>query len=295
VRIELEAGGPRRNRTRVVAIVLVGLLAFLIVSAVSPPVAAAGPSLAIVLPTNGEVIGNGTPVVVTFAVANFVLVQPGRVGEIVSSTEGHLDVYVDGAYAELITRVTPISLPLESGPHNIRLQLVANDGSPLVPDVSASVNVTVTHGPAVGVPTIRIVSPVPGQRTGHDVYFAVQVTNFTLVDANGQSNAPNEGHVQFFLNGRFQQEPHANVDAFIVDLPDGRNTVTARLVNNDNSPLTPDVSASVTIFVKGAPDPTTSEELTAGITVGLGVILAVLIVRRRKAVARVAKEGTKEP
>lgn len=276
-------------------IILVGLLAVVVVSVTCYPVAAAGPSLAILSPANDQVIGNGSPVIVAFAVANFVLVQPGRVGEVVNASEGHLDVYVDGVYAQLITRVTPVSLPLASGPHKIRLQLVAADGSPLVPDVSASVNVTATHGPAVGTPTIRIVSPVPGQRTGHDVYFAVQVTNFTLVDAHGQPNALNEGHVQYFLNGRFQQEPHAYVDAFIVDMHDGNNTILSRLVNNDNSPLTPDVTASVTIFVKGAPDPTASEALQAGISFGLGAVLLLLVVRRRRAAAHAAMERIAEP
>ncbi len=270
---------------RAAGVALACLFGVLLVAVASAPVAAAAPSLTIASPVNGEVIGNGTPVIVTFAVSNFVLVQPGRVGQVISSTEGHLEVYVDGAYAQMITRVMPISLTLASGPHTIRLQLVANDGTPLVPDVSATVNVTATHGPAVGVPTIEIVSPVPGQRTGHDVYFAVEVSNFTLVDAHGQPNALNEGHVQFLLAGTFQQEPHAYVDAFIVDMPDGNNTVTARLVNNDNTPLNPDVSATVTIVVKGALDPRGAEEFTGGISLGLGLVLIVLIVRRRRAVA----------
>ena len=193
----------------------------------------------------------------------------------------------------MITRAAPISLPLGSGPHTIRLHLVASDGTPLVPDVSASVRVTATHGPAVGIPTITIVSPSPGQLTGHDVYFAVQVSNFTLVDARGQPNAPNEGHVQFFLEGTFQQEPRAYQDAFIVDMHDGNNTVTARLVNNDNTPLNPDVSASVTIRVKSAPDPIGSEEATGGISLILAVILIVLLVRRRRGVRLVAKPNEK--
>ncbi|HYT01201.1 MAG TPA: hypothetical protein VEO20_11130 [Thermoplasmata archaeon] len=291
MRVESPTTGCVSRRASLVTLALLGLL---VIAIASPPVAAASPTLTILSPSNDAVIGNGTPVVVAFAVSNFVLVQPGRVGRVVSPTEGHMDVYVDGSYSQMVTRVAPISLPLESGPHAIRLQLVTSDGAPLSPDVNASVRITATHGPAVGNPGIRIVSPIPGQLTGHDVYFAVQLANFTWVDAHGQPNAPNEGHVQFFLGGTFQQEPRAYQDAFVVDMHDGNNTVTARLVNNDGTPLTPDVSATVTIFVKGAPDPRASEEFTAGVSVALALILAVLIVRRRKAVARVAESKGNE-
>jgi methionine-rich copper-binding protein CopC len=281
-------GDLLRIRKMTAEFAAVALLGILLMTIASSPAAGAGPSLVILSPANDQVIGNGTPVVVNFAVSNFTLVQPGRVGQVVSPTEGHLDVYVDGMYAQLITRPVPISLTLVSGVHTIRLQLVASDGSPLVPDVFASVRVVASQGPAAGTPSIRIVSPAPGQLTGHDVYFAVRVTNFTLVDAVGQPNAPNEGHVQFLVEGAFQQEPRAYQDAFIVDMHDGNNTVIARLVNNDNTPLTPDVSASVTIRVKTAPDPIGSELATAAISLILASILIVLILRRRSAAARVA-------
>ena len=256
----------------------------------SPSAAAAGPSISILTPTNDQVVGNGTPVIVTFAVANFVLVQPGRVGQVVSPAEGHVDLYLDGAYSRLLTRVEPISLPLESGPHTIQLQLVQDNGTALSPDISASVRVVATHGPAVGAPTITIVSPKPGPTISHDLYFAVNVTNFTLVDAHGQPNAPNEGHVQLLLNGVLHQEPRAYDLGFIVDMPDGNNTIIARLVNNDNTPLSPDVSTSVTIRILGAADPTGSELVTAGVSLVLAVILVVLLLRRRKAIARFSRD-----
>jgi len=271
------------------------LLGIILTVVSSSPVEAAGPALSILSPASGQVIGNGTPVVVSFSVSNFVLVQPGEVGQTVSPTEGHVDLYVDDVYSRLITRVELLSLSLESCPHTIRLHLVGNDGAPLNPDINASVRIVTTHGPAVGTPTIRIVSPIPGEATGHDVYFAVEVANFTLVDAHGQPNAPNEGHVQLFLNGVFQQEPRAYEPGFVVDMPDGNNTVTARLVNNDNTRLSPDVSANVTIRVKGAPDPTGSEEVTGSISLILAVILIVLLVRRRKAATRFAANRTEKP
>jgi hypothetical protein len=277
------------RRSCVVALVILGLT-FLPLA--SPPAAAAGPTLSILTPRNDEVVGNGSPVVLTFAVSNFVLVQPGRVGQGSPTTEGHVDLSVDGVYSRLLTRVEPISIPLPSGPHTIRLQLTANNGTTLSPDVSASVRVVSTQGPAAGQPSIRFVWPNPGQVTGHDVYFAVNVTNFALVDPRGQPNAPNEGHIELFLNGAFQQVPRAYEPGFMVDMPDGDNTVTARLVNNDGSPLLPDVAATVTIRVKGAADPTPSALVTGGISGILAAILVVLLVRRRKASARFANERT---
>jgi len=264
------------------------LIGTFLLAVTSPSVAAAGPSLSILAPAKDQVIGNGTPVILSFAVANFVLVQPGRVGQVANAGEGHVDLYVDGAYSRLLTRVEPVSLPLGSGPHTIRLQLVQDNGTPLSPDVSASVRIVATHGPAAGTPTITIVSPRPGPTIAHDVYFAVEVTNFTLVDSYGQPNAPNEGHVQLFLNGALNQELRAYDLGFIVDMPDGNNTVVARLVNNDNTALSPDVSASVTIGILGAADPTASEQVTAGVTLVLAVILLVLLLRRRKAARRFA-------
>jgi len=279
---------PRSISCRAALLGMTVLIGTFLLAVTSPSVAAAGPSLSILAPANDQVIGNGTPVILSFAVSNFVLVQPGRVGQVANAGEGHVDLYVDGAYSRLLTRVEPVSLPLGSGPHTIRLQLVQDNGTPLSPDVSASVRIVATHGPAAGTPTITIVSPRPGPTIAHDVYFAVEVTNFTLVDSYGQPNAPNEGHVQLFLNGALNQELRAYDLGFIVDMPDGNNTVVARLVNNDNTALSPDVSASVTIGILGAADPTASEQVTAGVTLVLAVILLVLLLRRRKAARRFA-------
>src|SRR3989441_11622437 len=279
----------RSSNGRMAQLGLCLLLGIFLFAVTSPLGAAAVPSLSILTPANDQVIGNGTPVIVSFAVANFVLVQPGRVGQVGSPTEGHVDLYLDGVYSRLLTRVEPISLPFESGLHTIRLQLVQDNGTPLSPDVSASVRIVATHGPAVGTPTITIVSPQPRPTIAHDVYFAVEVTNFTLVDSYGQPNAPNEGHVQLFLNGVFNQEPRAYDLGFIVDMPDGSNTVTARIVNNDNTPLKPAASASVTIRILGAPDPTGSEQVTGGLSLILALILVVLLLRRRKAARRVTQ------
>lgn len=285
---------PVRGATSAAAAALLFVLALMAAIALSPLAAGAGPSLVITSPAENAVIGNGAPVIVNFSVSNFLVVQPGQVGQVTSPTEGYVNVSVDGVPVRLLTRVEPIVLPLPSGPHSIRLRLLQSNGTPLSPDVSATVDVVATQGPVGGTPAIRIISPVQGETTGHDIYVYVAVSNFTVVSARGQPNAPNEGHVQL-RSGTFVQDLGPSNFGFLVDQPDGNNTISARLVNNDNTPLSPEVSARVTIFVKIAADPLPSEEFTAGIGAILGGILVVLLYRRRKAVARVRDERVLKP
>src|SRR5256885_2158212 len=144
---------------------------------------------------DGGIAAIGTRVIVHFLVSDFLLVQPGRLGQVVAPNEGHLIVFVDGAMTRLLAQVEPIELPLASGPHTILLRLVGNDGAPLTPGVSASLPVVATQGPAGSIPRGKIVSPIPDERTGHGVYISFQGSNFSFVEPHGQPNAPNEGHL----------------------------------------------------------------------------------------------------
>jgi len=260
------------RRAAFAAIALVVLLGAL-------PGVRAQPTLAILSPADGAVIGAGSEVVVHFSLTDFTLVQPGMVGQINNATEGHLAVYVDGVLHRQVTRVEPIVLRLESGPHDILLQLLGNDGAALVPTVSASVRVTATRGPAVGTPAVEILYPPYDLRTGHDVFLAARATNFTIVPRDGRPNAPNEGHLVILLNGEYYSETSSAQPAFLVDLPDGYDTFTVRLVNNDGTPLSPDVTASTRVYIKGA-NPMVGE-IVGGGTVVLLLILLFVAARRR--------------
>jgi len=274
---------PRVSRSAVALLVLVNLLAL---SVSSPTARAASPTLTIVSPADGAVVANGTPAIVRFLVTNFALVQPGRVGQVVAPSEGHLLAFVDGALARLLVQVEPIVLPLSSGPHTIRLQLIGNDGMSLSPDVSTSVRVVTTHGPAGAIPTIGIVSPKPDERTGHGVYISFQVSNFSLVEPHGQPNAPNEGHLQLLLDGDVMEELVQVEPGFLVSLPDGDHVLTIRLVNNDDTPLAPDVSASSPFHVTASTSATLPLVLNGGVLFLEVFVLIILILRRRKSAAR---------
>src|SRR5437867_4539774 len=207
------------------------------VSLSSSTAIAAAPSLTIVSPADGAVVANGTPVLVDFRVSNFVFVQPGRVGEVGSPTEGHANVFLDAQYVRLLTTVEPFSLSLASGAHTVRIQLVADNGTPLDPDVSATVGIEATHGPGGGIPRITLLSPTPLEATGYGTYVSYWSENFTLVEPRGQPNAPNEGHVQLLVLSHVVVEATQYEPVLLVALPDGGIDIAVRLVHDGNTAL----------------------------------------------------------
>src|SRR5437867_509867 len=120
------------------------------------------------------------------------------------------------------------------------------------------VSPTVTQGPATGTPRIEIryveiTFPTPKLVLGRDVTVSFQITDFALVPPVRGEPAPNEGHIEAYLDGVH----YSSVTAFrpipFSDLPDGDHTVTLRLVDNAGTPLTPDASDSVTFRIQFAP------------------------------------------
>ncbi|TLZ92147.1 MAG: hypothetical protein E6J95_09995 [Methanobacteriota archaeon] len=244
---------------------------------------AVAPALSILSPTDGTIVPGGNPVMVRFAISDFTMVQPGRAGQVGNPNEGHARAYLDGQVVRLVTDPEPFSLSLPSGPHTIRMQLFADNGTPLSPDVSASVRVIATQGPAAGVPEIKILSPTPLEATGHGIYVSYRISNFTLVKPHGQPNAPNEGHLQLLVEGIVVMEVVQYDPVLLVSLPDGDITIGARLVNNDGSEVTPSAAASVAIHVAASSAVSLPLVSNGGIALLLAFILVVLILRRRQA------------
>lgn len=260
------------------------LLVALIALTLPIPSARAAPGLSILSPTDGALIGDGAPVVLSFTASDFTFVQPGRVGQVPGPGSGYAEVRVDGRLERIVTAIEPIVLLLESGAHTLTIELRASDGSALAPPVRESVEVTVTRGPATGSPAVRILFPPAELRTGHDVYVGVAVSNFTLVDPRGQPNAPNEGHLEFAIDGAYHQELASYAPGFLVDLEDGWNTLMVRLVNNDGTPLSPDVTASTRVYIKPSSGAST-QLFYAAVAAGLVVLLAVAVHRRLRGTA----------
>jgi hypothetical protein len=93
----------------------------------------------------------GPTFLVSFAVKNFSLVQPGTFKDVNITNsqglqEGHIHVIVDGNYYEIWARPDGIPLTLNSGTHTILLRLVSDFHLPFSPDITASTTVTVVNG-----------------------------------------------------------------------------------------------------------------------------------------------------
>ena len=273
----------RRGRFREtgVSLALVLAIAFVGTTMASSDAQAAGvPTIRIVSPADNAVIGNGSPITIVFNTTNLNLTDPGTGGG--DPNAGHVEVFVDGTLFEL-TSDTTLVLPLGSGTHGIRLRLVADNGTGFTPDVSASVTVTSTTGPAIGVPAITITYPRNGQQRGPDTAVSFQLANFSLVPPGGPPNVPNEGHIEVYLDGTLYQELSVYEPAHFSDLSEGDHTATLQLVDNAHNPLTPDVSASVDFHVRapGIFDISPELALINGILAGVVVLVLYYTLRRK--------------
>jgi hypothetical protein len=234
------------------------------------------PTLSIVHPTNNAVIGNGSAVVVVFAVTDFNLTEPGTGTS--SPNVGHVDVSVDGRLTAEAS-VNTVFLPLPSGSHTILLRLVTDNGSALNPDVSASVAVMVTQGPAEGQPTLTIPYPSEGALLGTDFTVSFRVTNFAIVPPGGPAGVPNEGRIRVILD-RANYSELTEYAPLHLNLRDGPHDVTLQLLDDAGMALNPNVAASVNITVRAqfnriVPFDATPYLGAANILLGLGILAAL--------------------
>jgi photosystem II stability/assembly factor-like uncharacterized protein len=239
------------------------------------PSPAPTPGAVITSPQNGASIHQIGDVTVSVEVANFNLVD--KLGEANEPREGHihyfLDVEVPTTPGKPATTApgTFVATPETSytwknvgpGAHILSVELVNNDHTPLEPPVVASVMVNV-KGAA---PTLSITEPSAGAiLTGSNVTISVNVNNFKLVDKLGQANAPGEGHIHYFLDvtpPTTADEPATTASGTFVataatshtwiNLAPGNHNLSVELVNNDHTPLSPPVVATININVKSHP------------------------------------------
>lgn len=124
---------------------------------------------------------------------------------------------------------------------------------------------TTTTTPAVVTsPAVSITSPQNGATlSGPSIPVTVTVTNFRVVDKQGQAAAAGEGHVHFYLDvSTVPSDPAkpaipANAQAAwahvsgtsytFTNVSPGMHTVSVQLVNNDHTPVTPVVTQSVMV------------------------------------------------
>src|SRR5437867_13273932 len=143
-----------------------------------------------------------------------------------------------------------IPLSLASGTYTILLRLVSDNGTALSPDVTSSISVTVTQGPASGTPHIEIsyveiMYPTPGLVLDRVVTISFRIRDSAIVPPGRGEPVPNEGHVAVFLDGAYYMSVMAFRPIPFSDLVDGDYNVTVQLVNDGGRPLTPDASDCV--------------------------------------------------
>jgi len=259
--------------------ILVTAIVAAVLLAATPPSSAAPPTLSILSPADGAVVGFGAPAEITVQVTDFNLTAPGAPP---TTGQGHIEVSVDGAAVLLAERVS-FSVPLQPGPHVILLRLVGNDGVAPLPEVTATLRVTATRGPSTGTPSIVITYPPEGLRRGIDTGISFRVSDFALVAPGGPA-AVHEGHVHVLLDGVLYEERWDSAAIQFSDLSEDDHEVTFRLVDSLEAPLTPDVSATVhfTAADRGTFDPLPLQ-IAAGVLAFMLLLVLVLPVRRRQA------------
>jgi plastocyanin len=165
------------------------------------------------------------------------------------------------------------------------VELVNNDHTPLSPPVVYSVNVLVLA--EIGPPNLVIATPRDGNTLpAGDIMVTTQVTNFNVVDKQGQANVSREGHLHFYLDvdaPTTQGQPaipasgvwaHVSATTYtFTNVAAGTHTISVELVNNEHTPLDPAVVQKITINVVAATTTTTSTTTTTTTTGGTPVTI----------------------
>ena len=112
-------------------------------------------------------------------------------------------------------------------------------------------------------PTIKITSPSSGViPVAGNVTVTVQVTNFNVVDKQGQANVPGEGHIHYYLDVDAPTTPGqpaiptsgtwahvASTSYTFTNVTGGPHKISVELINNDHTPLVPPVVDTVNVTV----------------------------------------------
>jgi plastocyanin len=147
------------------------------------------------------------------------------------------------------------------------------------PTPTATATPTATTAPPGGAPQVTITSPQNGATLpAGNVTVTVQVSNFKIVDKQGQASVPGEGHVHFYMDvSPIPTDPkkpaipanasaawaHVSANTYtFTNVPPGMHTFTVQLANNDHTPVQPSAVASVMVTVTGVTTTTTTAPAT---------------------------------
>ncbi len=191
--------------------------------------------------------GNGTITIVDIAKVNHQFTIVGNETQYFPNGTKPSDIQVNNSFVTVVTTTNP------------RLQPVAK--------------AVVLHGrippgwvSSSSAPTVTITAPKAGATLGvGSATVTVKVSNFNLVNKLGQANVAGEGHIHYFMDVDPPTAPGqpaftaagtyaatTSTSYTWLNVPAGTHKFSVELVNNDHTPLTPPVVASVTVTVSAA-------------------------------------------
>ena len=184
----------------------------------------------------------------SIAVSNFSLVP--KFGQGAQAGEGHVHVFLDGAYLFFSANTSVTLRGLTAGPHTVRVELRQNNHDPLPDPVADEVAFT-ARGLA---PSIAIVAPSDGAiLLGNTTQVIVSITNFTLAPASiGAAPRSGEGHFHILVDGVYAAAS-GELNSTLAGLAAGDHVLKVELRNNDHTDLGAEVSAFVLIHVADRP------------------------------------------
>jgi plastocyanin len=153
---------------------------------------------------------------------------------------------------------------------------------------------TVTTTPAS--PQLSIISPQNGAVIpSGNVPVTIQISNFNIVDKQGQAKVAGEGHVHFYLDvSPIPSDPakpaipadknaawaHVSGTSYtFTNVSPGMHTVTVQLANNDHTPVIPLVTQSVMFTTTTGTVPTAVATTSAGSSSGGKTVTISLIAK----------------
>jgi hypothetical protein len=189
------------------------------------------PSISIVKPVDGAYFYGGD-LEVEVAISGLMMNQ-SAIGGNNTAGEGHWHLYINGDLIGPYTDTTVMLSDLPVGHHVLKVQLVNNDHTPVMPE---AYDIAEFH--LLAVPMIMIKSPANGTVIeGTSLDLEVEVTNFMLnSSAVGGTNAPGEGHYHIYINDDLVG-PYTDLMVTLDDLPAGDHVLKVELRNNDHSAL----------------------------------------------------------
>jgi hypothetical protein len=164
--------------------------------------------------------------------------------------EGHWHLYINGDLIGPYTGSMVTLTGLPAGHHELKVMLVNNDHTPVMPN---AMDMVMFH--LLPVPTIEITSPANGTVIeGTSLDLEVAITDFIMnSSAIGGTNMAGEGHYHIYINGDLVG-PYTDMMVTLEDLPAGDHVLKVELRNNDHSVIGVEAMDMISFTISPPPE-----------------------------------------